>query len=207
MPLADLDLPVSAEPLPPDVRRFLKDADRRIEDFLYSARVPAFVPSDYPTAFRMLRALSETPVARGNRFCEWGSGYGVVTCLAAMLGFEAVGIEIDPGLVDCARRLAEDYGLDAEFVAGSFVPRGAEERVYRAGEYAWLTTESDDAYDELGLDPADMDVVFAYPWPDEEAVTDQLFDRYAAAGAVLVTHHSGDVYRARRRLAGKKRKQ
>lgn len=206
MPLVEVPYPDDDAPLPPDVRKFLRDADRRIEDFLYSARVPAFVPSDYPTAYRILKALDENPVARGNRFCEWGSGYGVVTCLAAMLGFEAVGIEIDAGLVDCARRLAEDYGLEAEFVAGSFVPKGAEERVYKQGEYAWFTTESDDAYDQLGLDPADMDIVFAYPWPDEELVTDALFQKYAAAGAVLVTHHSGDVYRVRRRVPGKKKK-
>ena len=109
MPLAEVPYPEDDAPLPPDVRRFLRDADRRIEDFLYSARVPAFVPSDYPSAYRILKALNDHPVARGNRFCEWGSGYGVVTCLAAMLGFEAVGIEIDAGLVDCARRLAEAY--------------------------------------------------------------------------------------------------
>ena len=53
------------------------------------------------------------------------------------------------------------------------------------GDYSWFTTSSDHAYDELGLDVSDFDLVFAYPWPDEQAVTAALFDRFAGPGAVL----------------------
>ena len=45
--------------------------------------------------------------------------------------------------------------LPAEFVHGSFVPRGAESRVHIAGTYSWMTTEADYAYEELGDDVAD----------------------------------------------------
>ncbi|MDB5306239.1 MAG: class SAM-dependent methyltransferase [Gemmataceae bacterium] len=206
MPLIDLPPPVGEAGIPPDVRRFLRQADERIEAFQVWSRVPAFVPSDFDGAYRLLRALADSPLARGPRFCEWGSGFGVVTCLAAMVGFDACGIEVAGELVDHACQLAADFDLEAEFVRGSFVPRGGEDRVCRTGEYAWFTTDADAAYDELGLDPDDMDVVFAYPWPDEEAVTGELFDRYAGPGAVLITYHGGDDFRLRRKAAKKSRR-
>src|SRR2546423_1671474 len=83
-------------------------------------------PAATLAAFGALQALAESALAPGGRFCEWGSGFGVVTCLAAMIGFDACGIEIEPDLVAAARRLAADFDLSAEFVCGSFVPRGGE---------------------------------------------------------------------------------
>ena len=49
------------------------------------------------------------------------------------------------------------------------------------------------------LTAADFGVIFAYPWPDEEKALGQLFDRHAAAGAVLVTYHGGDEFCLRRK--------
>jgi len=150
--------------------------------------------------------LAESPLARGQRFCEWGSGFGVVACLAAMLEFDACGIEIDGELVNHARRLADDFELPVEFVHGSFVPPGAEGRVHTGGVYSWLTTEGDHAYEELGLDPDDMDVIFVYPWPDEEGITGELFDRHGGEGAVLLTFHGTDDFRLRRKIGKRSRR-
>ncbi len=206
MPLIEVELPGFVAEIPADVRRFLREADRRIDEYQLYTRTPAFVASNFEGAYRVLRGLADHPLTRGNRLCEWGSGYGVVASLAAMLGYESCGIEIEPDLVTEARRLAVDFDLEVEFVRGSFVPRAAESRVCNAGQYSWLTTEGDDAYEELGLDPDDMDVIFAYPWPDEEEITGTLFNRYAGDGAILVTYHSGDDFRARRKVAGKPRR-
>ncbi len=206
MPLIDVELDGRIAEIPAGVRRFLREADRRIDEFQLHSRTPAFVASDFEGAYRILQSLAEHPVTRGNRLCEWGSGFGVIASLAAMLGYEACGIEIEADLVTEARRLAEDFNLDVEFVRGSFVPRTAESRVCNAGQYSWLTTEGDDAYEELGLDPDDMDVIFAYPWPDEEEITGTLFNRYAGDGAILVTYHGGDDFRARRKAPGKPRR-
>jgi hypothetical protein len=200
MPLFDLALPPLDKSLPPDVRRFIQEAEQRIEQFQADCRVPGFVPCDYAAAFGVIRWLSGTTLARGRQFCEWGSGFGVVAGLATMLDFDSCGIEVEGVLVGEAARLAEDFSLPVEFVHGSFIPRGAERRVHAAGLYSWLTTEAGDAYEDLGLDPEDMDVVFAYPWPDEEGVTGELFDRYAGAGAILVTYHGGDDFRLRRKV-------
>ncbi|MGL6095508.1 MAG: hypothetical protein ACRC7O_06890 [Fimbriiglobus sp.] len=205
MPLIELELPTSSAGLPADVRAFLRDADDRIDAYRSRVVASAFVPSDYVGAYGVLRGLAGGVQVRGNRFCEWGSGFGVVATLAAMLEFDSCGIEADAELVTEARRLADDFDTPVEFIHGSFVPPGAETRLHTAGTYSWMTTEADHAYDELGLDVADMDVVFAYPWPDEEAVTADLFARYAGPGAVLVTYTGGDGFRARRFVRPKRR--
>lgn len=51
----------------------------------------------------------------------------------------------------------------------------------------------------LQREPDDWDVVFAYPWPGEEHVIERLFDRYAAAGALLVTYRTEKGTRVQRK--------
>src|SRR5207245_474340 len=111
------------------------EADRRIEQFQTAGRVPGFVASDFERAYRVLRDLAAADLAPGKLFCEWGSGFGVVACLAAMLEFDACGIEIDGALVGEAQQLADDFDLPVQFVRGSFIPNGAD----TDDEYAWLT--------------------------------------------------------------------
>lgn len=207
MPLTDIFLPVEPDRhVPNEVRRFVREGDRRIAQFQVTGRLPAFVPSDYLGGYGVLKALAASGLTRGNRFVEWGSGFGVVAGLAASLDFDSHGIEAEGELVDAARQLMEDFDLEVEFAHGSFVPHGGEKRVHRAGTYSWFTTEADHAYDELGLDPDDFDVIFAYPWPDEEGVTDDLFEHFAGVGAVLVTYHGGNDFRLRRKVGKKRRK-
>jgi hypothetical protein len=203
MPLLDLSLPVDEAPPPREVRVFLREADRRIERFRPCRPIPGFVPSDSPRAYAALRALAAGGVAPGDLFCEWGSGFGVVACLAAMLGFDACGIEVEGELVDAARRLADDFGLPVEFVRGSFIPAGGRDDL-GAGAFAWLDTDAGDVQEEAGLGPSDFDVIFAYPWPDEEEAIAGLFDRHAGAGAVLATYHGGDGLRLRRKRAARR---
>src|SRR6266852_9193939 len=126
MPLADLDLLISRTPLPSDVRSFLREAERRIERFHLTSPIPAFVPSEFEFTYSVLQALASATPAFGGLFCEWGSGFGVVACLAAMLEFDACGIEIDGTLVAEARQLADDFDLPVQFVRGSFIPSDAD---------------------------------------------------------------------------------
>ena len=153
MPLVDLSLTIEAAALPADVRAFLREADRRIERFCQDAHIPGFVPSDFTTAYGALHAIAANSVAPGDLFCEWGSGFGVVACLAAMLGFEACGIEIEEELVDAARQLADDFGLTVEFLRGSFIPQGSEVCLDADDGFAWLTTHDGGAQEELGWFP------------------------------------------------------
>ena len=201
MPLVEVPVPlVPRAAIPSQVRSFLREANHRIEEFQMRGGVPGFVPSDYAGAYRVLKALAATGLPRANLFCEWGSGFGVVTCLAAMLDFEACGIEIERELVESARRLAEDYDLAVEFLHGSFIPPGGEAVAASVEGFSWLTTEPGRT-EELGLGPEDFDVIFVYPWPDEETVTEKLFEGYADAGALLLSYHGAQDFRLRRKVA------
>ncbi len=199
MPLVDLPSFPPQPPLPRSVRRFLREANRRIRRFRREYHVPAFVPGDFAGAYTALRALEASGEHPGCWFCEWGSGFGVTACLAAMLGYDARGIEIEGELVEAARLLADDFDLPVEFARGSFIPAGAEV-VADAADCAWLTGLAGGGHEELDLGPEDFDVIFAYPWPDEEDLTAALFEAYAREGAVLVTDHETGGLRLRRKV-------
>lgn len=200
--LLPISLPVEPRPLPTAVERLLRDVDQRIELFQQARKdtpIAGFVPSDFPTVYHALTSLAELNLAAGHRFLEWGSGAGAITCLAAMLDFDAIGIEIEPDLVEIAIGLAEDHEIDAQFVCGSFVP--AEEDALLDGQEAvnWLRSDGANAYEELDLEPDDFDVIFAYPWPGEEQIVFDLFAKTAAVGALLVTYHGQEGMRVVRK--------
>jgi hypothetical protein len=199
MPLIDLNLPTDGAGLPRDVRSFLQEADRRIRRFQRRTRIPGFVPCDFDEAYAVLLALAAVDLSSGRLFCEWGSGFGVVACLAAMLDFDAWGIEIESELIDASRQLAADFGLPAEFIHGSFIPRGGRAATQADEGFVWLTPDGDDAYQEMGLNASDFAVIFTNPGPDEERLTEGLLERYGGEGAVLLTYHGGKDFRVRRR--------
>ena len=210
VPLVDVPIPLNPSTLPEAVVRFLREADRRVSRFANdsSASICGFVPSDFATVYRALHAIAETQLAAGNSFCEWGSGFGVVASMAAMLEFDACGIEIESRLVDASRWLADDFHLPVEFVHGSFIPPGgeacAEEALAAAGsDMSWLSTDADTAYDDLGLEPDDFDLIFAYPWPGEARSIELLFERYGADGALLLTYGDFGSMRLLRNVRGR----
>ena len=190
----------SEAPLPDDVRTMLDDADDRIERFHFDHRdapLPGFVPCDFVAVRGAIGQIAERGLTPGQRFVEWGSGLGVATCLASLAEFDAVGIEIEPDLVAAAEAFADDHGVEVEFALGSYVPEGGDELLddHAADldrEVTWLKTYGASAYESLGLDPDDFDLVFAYPWPGEEGVIFDLFAEYAAVGALLLTYHGED---------------
>jgi hypothetical protein len=125
VPLVDIDISINGSVLPDDVVAFLREADLRVSQFVRNSpiRVTGFVPSDFVTVYHSLRAITEANLAPGTSLCEWGSGFGVVASLAAMLEFKACGIEIERGLVDASRKLADDFGLPVEFASFPRAPK------------------------------------------------------------------------------------
>ncbi len=108
-------------------------------------------------------------------------------------------------LVDASKRLADDFGLPVDFVRGSFIPPGGEAYANEACDndnagFRRLFADADSAYRELGIDPEEFDLVFAYPWPNEEHAIENLFARYAAKGALLLTYRQFDSVRLRRKV-------
>ena len=201
MPLQNVPRPDAVGPIPANIRAFLREADRRIRGYYRRHRNSAFVPCNFRGAYGILQHLAAQAEAPGTLFCEWGSGFGVVACLAAFLEFDAYGIEVDSTLVRESRRLAEDFDVPVEFAQGSFIPAGDRILTRAAGSFAWLTTTEAPAHEELGLATEDFGIIFAYPWPDEERALGRLFERHAGAGALLVTHHGGEDFRLWRKSA------
>jgi hypothetical protein len=202
MRLVEVELGFEDDPLPSGVVALLADAKQRLHDFdaKFQASIPAFVPSDFEPVYRALAWMQDAHLPTGRRFLEWGSGVGAITCLAALAGFDAIGIEIEPPLVEIAESLADDHDIDAEFACGSYVPAGAESLVDVLGEVTWLRTDRPDSYADLDLEPDDFDVIFAYPWPGEDQVIFDLFEHTAAVGALLLTYHSQDGLRLNRKV-------
>jgi SAM-dependent methyltransferase len=202
MRLSEIELLPGRGAVPDAVVALLADAQQRLQEFdaRFQASIPAFVPSDFEQVYRALAWIDEAHLAAGRRFLEWGSGIGVVACLAAQLGFDAIGIEVEPALVEIAELIAADHGLDVEFACGSYVPNGAEPFVDTAGEVTWLRTDRPDSYADLDLEPEDFDLIFAYPWPGEEQVIFDLFQSIASVGSLLLTYHSQDGLRLQRKV-------
>jgi hypothetical protein len=199
MPLLDLPLDNAAAPLPREVAAYLREAEHRIERFRRDQLIHGFVPGDHVQAYAALKALRDANLAPGELFCEWGSGFGVAAGLAALLGFEAYGIEVEESLVEAARALAADFDLPVTFAHGSFLPAGYD-APNAPDDLFWLAPYGADGHDELGLGPNDFDVIYAYPWPGEDEVIADLFTRRAATGAVLVTYHGAEALRLRRKV-------
>ncbi len=204
--LQQIELPnlIDAPPLSREAQALLVEAERRIDEFIHRRERPLihnFVPSDFRSVDAHLRWIVERQLAAGRAFCEWGSGYGVVTLLAALHEFDACGIEVEAELVEEARQLAEDFDIPAQFAHGSLIPEGGERVAKYLEDVANIDIDSHDGYDELGLDVDDFDLFFAFPWPGEERFWEQLFDKYAADGALLLTYHGVEDFRLQRRTA------
>jgi len=147
-----------------------------------------FVAADYE---RVLATLLELR-APGLRFLEWGSATGVITIMADLLGFEAYGIELDPGLVHTARALAERHHSGARFAVGSFLPTGYEWRPSDGDGRRGTIGNGQSAYPEIGHPLEDFDLVYGYPWTGEAPMMHDLMRCYGRRGARLILHGAPD---------------
>ena len=206
MSLTELEFDVPPTRLPEQVDHFLREADERIERFVVHVNgiISGFVPCDYVAVYHAMQAILDQRLTTGERFCEWGSGCGVVACLASMIGYNSYGIEIDGELCEASNELADDFSVAAEFVHGSFVPPGAEDLIDWAftendGELS-LSPHSDTAYEDLGFDVSDFDLIFSYPWPNDAELTYNMFEKYASHGALLLTYNDIESVRLFRKV-------
>jgi len=211
----DIELPtsMSIHTLPTKVAALIQKADRRWELFCGiqgHRRLPRFVPSEADLVFAAIDFVTRQGLPPGRVFCEWGSGFGTGTCLAALLGYEAYGIEIEPELVDISRQMARDLDITAEFLCTSYIPEGFESYSGLGGEelvksrtftYPGETFEAEPHYDGMAFDIAEFDLFFAYPWPEEQELMQKLFDAVAVEGAILIAYHSAKELCVYRKLA------
>ncbi len=205
MSLSNVSILLDQETIPGEVEKFLGDLSGEVER--HRTKVPAgyrgFVPCNYRKLYSVLRLIERNRLTCGMKFCEWGSGIGIATMIASMVGFEAHGIEIDAGLVEVAEGLIQEHGLAVNIVCGSFVPEGVDDLIDSAfaendGSIS-MVTEAVDAYSELGLEIDEFDIVFCFPWPTDETLTAEIFDRCASTGALLLTYDEMNGFSLRRK--------
>ena len=137
----ELSWPETECELPDDVERVIRAAEDLIDQANRKLVVetPAFVPTNFRTLYRHLYSIRAT-YAPGSRFCEWGSGLGVAAIMADFLGFDSIGIEIDPMLARQSVDLAQTVNSKAQLVQGSFVPSDGERLVDDLDDLFWLHT-------------------------------------------------------------------
>ena len=147
-----------------------------------------FVAADYGQVLERLIAIRESDARPDTTrtFLELGSATGVITIIADLLGFDAVGIELDASLVDVARRLAARYESKAQFAVGSFLPAGYRWRAPTGDARMGTIGSGPSAYLQLGRALDDFDVVYAYPWDGESSIIIDLVTRYGGPDVQLL---------------------
>ena len=146
--LVELPIEIPDVEIPSMILDYLMDARRQfatIECF-------DFVPSNYENAWRYLSSIP-----RG-RFCEWGSGLGVVVGLAEMLGFEASGIELNALLADRSRQFLDSQCLHSTIHTGSYHDIDVQADYYYT--YCWPSRHRDTKERFLVSSPAHAKLLF-----------------------------------------------
>src|SRR5919109_1253332 len=175
-------------------------------------QAPRFVPSVPKRVWAVLEEVTRRELPPTRVFCEWGSGFGTATCLAALLGYEAYGLEIDEELVRLSRAIARRLGIPVTMLCTSFLPAGYAASA--GGDGAALVTPASGSahhdaearaplrYDGMEIAIADIGLFFTYPWPEERALMRQLFEAVARVGALLVVYHTDTDIRVLRKVKG-----
>ncbi len=212
MALEEIPLQLSPNDLPEDALRIIQESDDRIDELFHRAenkRIPQYLPSDPAIFYKALDDLTRRDLILGRVFCEWGSGFGVCCCLAASLGYESYGVELETRMVEESERLARDLGIDdVTILQTSYVPEGYESYSGVGGEYLIRENQmssrnehivSELIYEGMDREIAAIDVFFVYPWPYEQEFMQELFDEIAVEGAILLSYHkSGEIYAHRK---------
>lgn len=192
MSLQQIEIPESIKQFPhsSQAESLIDDANDRLEAFMLKDQqvIENFVNCDFHLVDQALEWIQQNHLLTGNRFCEFGSGFGVATMLAAARGMESIGIEIESVLVSESSNLADDLNVEASFYCGSFVPRGAGDAFELDFDIEHVDTLEGDVYDEIGLEIDDFDLFFAFPWPGEHGFFEGVFEHCAADGAMLLTY-------------------
>lgn len=150
-------------------------------------RFHSFVPSSLVEAHDALVSVQ----GRGDYFVELGSGAGAVTIVADLLGFDAVGVEIEPWLVEASEVLAERFDSEARFVEGSFLPPGFRTERYADGDFNVTYDNAGSAFEGSGYELEDFDLIYAFPWPEEQDLFDALIRQHAREDALFLAYCAG----------------
>jgi hypothetical protein len=194
--IKQIDYEAESPEVPEPFASLIQDTDDRWEKFWaqkLNKRYPRYVASEPAQVYAALRQVRDEGLALGERFIEWGSGFGVATSLAAQLGFQATGIELEDGLVEIAESLAEKHQTGAEFITTTYIPEG-----YISYDHVGGTDivpdesfghQAEPRYDGMDIGLDEIDVFFVYPWPGEQEMMLKLFESVASEDAILIAYY------------------
>ena len=194
MPLEAFFFAYNANPPPTIILSFLEEAESRCDAFFDSEvrkKIPRFIPADYTRIFQAINAVKSSDALLGDRFCEWGSGLGTATCLASLMGLNAIGIEIESELVSRARKLANFFGLPASFLQTNFLLEGYDFLPTQGG-FELLRPSGNSvlgvSYPGSEWELEEIDLFYVYPWPEEQEATLKYFECVASEGAIIIAY-------------------
>ena len=210
MAIEEIEMDVLEAKVSDEVARLIDTCSRGWERFFSDHddhQAPRFVPSVPERVFSALEEVTNRNLPPNRVFCEWGSGFGTVTCMASLLGYEAYGLEIEEELVRLSRAIARRLKIQVEFICTSMFPEGYDAYL-GVGEAELVRPESCGDHDEsplryngMDINVAEIGLFFAYPWPEERELIQELFDAVAAEGAILVAYHTDTEVRVFRKVA------
>jgi hypothetical protein len=115
--------------------------------------------------------------------------------------------------VRLSRAIARRLGIPVTMLCTNFLPAGYA--AYAGMDGAALVTPASVGdhhetaetqgplhYDGMEIAIADIGVFFAYPWPEERELMQQLFEAVAGEGAILVVYHTDTDIRVFRKVEG-----
>lgn len=195
--IKQIDYEAESPEVPEPFASLIQDADERWEKFWaqkLNKRYPRYVASEPAQVYAALKHVRDEGLALGERFIEWGSGFGVATNLAAQLGFEATGIELEDGLVEIAESLAEKHQTGAKFMATTYIPEGYISYDHVGGsdivpDDSFGHQVEPPRYDGMDIGLDEIDVFFVYPWPGEQEMMLKLFQSVASEDAILIAYY------------------
>ncbi|MBD54329.1 MAG: hypothetical protein CMM05_04500 [Rhodopirellula sp.] len=179
---------VDSTPIPDELAARITSARGEIEAFQDRwdrPQIEQFVAADYHLVYQCLNWTLQFQPRLGQRFLEWGSGFSIVSAIAADLGLNSFGIEAEPDLLAMGRKTIQTWNVSVELVEGNFLPPGAAQ-LSDDPMLPSLSHDVADGYQTIGLDLDDFALVYSYPWPGEDDFHEFVFDRYAAFGALLM---------------------
>lgn len=170
--------------IPHAIQQLWIDADRIWEQRQQHREYFSYASADYIQVYQSLQKLQ----GKAHSMLEFGSGLGVVTLMASHLGFKSFGIECQPELVDLSREFAAAMNSTAEFACGSFIPDGYRWNPSDGDESVRTEIDLPDAYGELDMQLDEFDLIYAYPWPTEHGLYDNVLRQFARSGALYLSY-------------------
>ena len=204
--IKQIDYEAESPEVPEPFASLIQDADDHWDKFWaqkLNKRYPQYVASVPAQVYAAFKYVRDEGLALGEHFIEWGSGFGVATSLASLLGFEATGIELEDGLVEIAESLAEKHQTGAEFITTTYIPEGYISYDHVGGSdivpYESFGHQAEPPrYDGMDIGLDEIDVFFVYPWPGEQEMMLKLFQSVASEDAILIAYYGNQeicIYR------------